>query len=213
MSLRESSFRVSDIAQSAKRQFGDESGVQMTDTDIVRWVNEAQQEIGTMLKPIKARSTTNAVIGQSDYTLPTESAVQIESIHVNDRKIEGINFSQAEEDIYSNGVKAQAGLPVKWWEWGGVITLWPVPNETCSLSFYYTKQPAKVTGLQDLLTVPDKHYDSIMYYVMAKAYELDEEFEAAREQRQLFQNRITEQTDDERITQQMTYPVITIIDE
>lgn len=213
MTIRESTRRVSDIATSAKRQFGDESGVQMTDSDIVRWVNEAQQEIGTILKPIKARSTSTTVIGQADYTLPVESAVQIESIHVNDVKIEGITFPQAEEQIFSQGVKKQVGMPYKWFEWGGTITLWPVPNSAVPLSIYYTRAPAFVESLTDLLTIPDKHYDSVMAYVMAKAYEMDEDFDAAQQQRQIFANRTSDQNEEERVSQHMTYSTITFIDE
>ena len=36
---------VQDVLLSVKRQFGDESGVQVTDSDIVRWVDDAQREI------------------------------------------------------------------------------------------------------------------------------------------------------------------------
>ena len=38
-------LNIQDVANRVKRTFGDESGVQVTDDDIIRWVNDAQLEI------------------------------------------------------------------------------------------------------------------------------------------------------------------------
>lgn len=212
MSLNTPSFHVSDVATTVKRQFGDEAGVQITDSDIIRWINEGQTEISNVLKPIKAKSVGASVAGQKDYLFPTDKIVQVESIHYDGRKIPNVAFPVAEEYIIGTDPSLTTGIPTFWYEWAGVFSLWPIPDAVKSIELYYTKTPDTVTAVGDLLGVPDKHYESLVFYVMAKAYELDEEFEASAQQRQLFQNRILDQHDEERTAQNMTYPTITIID-
>jgi len=59
---------VSEVITAVQRQFGDESGVQLENTDIIRWINDAQDVIVAKNKVLKAKSTTAAVADHSRFT-------------------------------------------------------------------------------------------------------------------------------------------------
>lgn len=214
MSIYQITRRASDVINNVKRQFGDEAGVQIEDDDIIRWINDAQQEISAQLRPIKGKATLAAEPDQATYTLPPGNAVQIESIHFAGRKIKNLNFAQAEEAMLTaEPAVSEKGVPHFWFEWAGEMTFYPAPRSDSPIVVYYTKFPEPIEQPGDFLGLSDKHYDSIVAYVMSKAYELDEEWNAAQEQRSLFLNRIGSQVDEELIGQNITYPTITLVDE
>lgn len=214
MTLNAVSRRASDVASHVKRQFGDTAGVQVTDTDIISWINDAQLEIAVNLKPIHGRADSATVANTYTYEYPAQSIVQIESIHYNGVKIENLTLALFEQMILSSDPKrTQTGVPSHWMEWAGVITLWPTPNAAGTLTIFYTGMPTRVVTISDLLGLPDKHYESIIFYVMSKAYEMDEEFEQSTNQRQQFLGRILDQSDEERVSAHLTYPTITFIED
>lgn len=211
MTLYTSTRRAVELAENVKRQFGDESGVQITDQDLLRWVNDGIRELSVKLRPLKGKATAATVAGQGNYAIPNGAAIQIESIHINNRKIEGVSFAQAEEQM---GASSElTGSPSFWYEWGGEITFWPAPSEISSMTIFYTRMPDQITDMDAVLPVPDKHYESIVAFVLSKAYELDEQFDASNMQRNLFLTRIGEQADEELTGQTLTYPSITIVED
>lgn len=206
-----STRRATELAEHVKRQFGDESGVQITDTDILRWINDGIRELSVKLRPLKGKASTTTVVGQANYSLPSGSAVQIESIHIGNRKIEGVSFAQAEESM--GGSQKLSGAPSFWYEWGGEVTFWPEPSTVEPITIFYTRMPDAITDMAALLPIPDKHYESVIAFVLSRAYELDEQFDAANVQRNLFLSRIGEQVDEELTGQTLTYPTITFVEE
>lgn len=214
MSLIQTTIIGTDLAESVKRQFGDTSGAQLTDADILRWINEATREIGAALKPIKGISTTASVAGQSRYVLPNAEAIQIESIHYDGIKIEAVLYATAEERISLDPQRTATGFPSFWYEWAGTVSFWPTPVDSDKvIDVFYTKMPERMTALTEYIPLPDKHYDTIFAYVMAKAYELDEEFNEANNQRQSYLNRINEQADEDLAPQKRTYSTINFLED
>jgi hypothetical protein len=51
-----------------------------------------------------------------------------------------------------------------------------------------------VTSVADLLGVPDRYYDRVCEYCMAKAYELDEDWQGHTVQAQKFEDKLLEDT-------------------
>lgn len=214
MSLNTATRRVSEVAASVKRQFGDESGVQITDQDIIRWVDDAQRELASQLKIIKGRATDVTVAGQSAYVLPLASAEQIETIHIDGVRVPGTTLAQAEEVIHNHTAAVQAVTrPTLWYAWNTTITFWPTPVGGLPLTIYYSGIPAQITSVGDLIGIPDKYYDSIHAYVMAKVFQLDEEFTASNDQMQTFLNKVNEQSENDSQGATLMYPMITIIEE
>lgn len=212
MSLNPITKTAADIATYVKRQFGDESGVQITDQDIYRWINAAQLQIVAKIAPIKGKAVTNIVSGQRIYPLTSLPIHQIESIHFDGNFLTPKSFAQAERDIIEWG-DPETGGPGFWYEWAGEIYLWPIPNQniTDGLEIFYTKMPTAVVTGTDPLSIPDKFFEAIAAWVLMKAYELDEEFDQANNQRQFFTSQVDEQNGEESTSANSTYPVITYL--
>ena len=164
--------KVSDVANDVKRTFGDESGVQVTDSDIVRWVNQAQAEIVSKNQVLYATANTTSVAGQYVYSLAELNIQAIRSIHYNGMKLENLTFQEAEEKISRDDPKHTAvGTPEYWYQWGNSdVMLYPTPDSAGNaITIYYHATPATVGTTSDNLGLPENYYNRILEYVMACA--------------------------------------------
>lgn len=218
MSILPTTRTGQEVASHVKRQFGDEAGVQISDADILTWINSGQLEIADRNKVLKAVATTDVVAGQADYVLSNLSVMQIEALHYNGGILRGYELAQAQEHINNiTGGTGDAGpftYPVLWYQWGTTVTLWPTPAEgiTNGLKIYYTKHPTDLSDLTATLALPDKYYNMICAWVLAKAYELDEDYQASENQMQRFDLGLDLKSEEERTLRQITYPTITIVE-
>lgn len=213
MSYNDPTKTVANVANSVKRLFGDESGVQLVDNDIITWTNEAQQAIADSTKVLKAKATTSMVAGTNTYSLSavTPKILQIESLLVNGRRIGNMSVAQAEETIsQSDPLAEEEGFPAFWYEWAGEITFWPKPNLNAEILIRYTANPAVVSTLTDTLSLPDEFFSDVVNFVLKRAYEMDENESMMNYKRQEFENSMMELTDEERQAQNMTYETLTV---
>ena len=210
MPLRPSTKTFGQLAQDIKRVFGDESGVQLDNTDIQRWANAAQMEIVNNNKAIKAKATLISVVSQANYDFPDVKIQQIEALHYDNVRLDNLPFAEAERWIISNDPEGlESGTPTLWYEWDGVISIWPKPDAPKTLTLYYTSYPEELTGSTDqLLSVADKFYNAVVDYVLSKCYEMDEAMEASQLAESRFRSALEGQMEDERQASHMTYPVI-----
>lgn len=214
MSLRPSTRTFGALALDIKRIFGDESGVQLDDSDIQRWANSAQMEIVTSNKAIKARSTSLSAVGQATYTFPDVQIQQVASLHYDNMRLENVPFAEAERYVMSyDPEQIETGTPRIWYEWDGEFTVWPKPDDVKTFTLYFTAYPDELTGdTAQALSVPDKFYNAVVDYILSKAYEMDEDMQASGMAEQRFRAALEGQMEDERQAQHMTYPVILEVD-
>lgn len=214
MALRPSTRTFGALALDIKRIFGDESGVQLDDSDIQRWANSAQMEIVTSNKAIKARSTSLSVVGQATYTFPDVQIQQVASLHYDNMRLENVPFAEAERYVMSyDPEQIETGTPRIWYEWDGEFTVWPKPDDVKTFTLYFTAYPDELTGdTAQALSVPDKFYNAVVDYILSKAYEMDEDMQASGMAEQRFRAALEGQMEDERQAQHMTYPVILEVD-
>lgn len=214
MSYAYSTHNVDDVLNHVKRQFGDESGVQITNEDICRWINAGQDEIFRRSEPVKAVTNADIVAGQADYTLPT-SVLRIQTIYVNGFPLEQRSNQEVEEYIrQEDPTSTSTGTPAVWSEWAGTITLYPKPDTSAvgGLSLRYIKNPTSVAIGSDPLSIPDAFYNRLVEYVMQQAYELDENFSAADTKAAQFTMNLEGQSGKDQVTPNV-YPTITILEE
>jgi len=205
---------VTEVMKAVKRKFGDESGVQLEDADIMAWINDAQDVIVTKNKILKAKSVISTAAGVRNYLLPTEGIQQIESLLYNGQQLPNMSVAQAEESISQTDLNfEETGNPLFWFEWAGEITLWPTPVENGSLTLRYSMKPAPVTSPSSLLSVPDTYYQDVVTFVLKQAYEMDENESMMATKGAEFEASLANRIDEERTAQTMTYGVITIIDD
>ena len=215
MGLNTTTKTVQNVVSDIRRTFGDEASVQLTDDDILRWVNTAQREILISNRILKSIGTTDVVSGQTEYSLDPLKIVTIQSIHFKGQKLEWKSFQEAEEYIMSmDPQKTAVADPSIWYEWGGVINLYPVPqdNVTGGLKVYYIAEPS-VAVIDGPLVVPDAYYETVLQFVLAKAYELDEDAETSQFKLGQFADRLATLSEQENTPEIDTYPRITILAE
>ena len=195
-----------------KRQFGDESTAQITDTDIIAWTNMGLAEIATKNRIWEKQVTMyvngNLTSGVDTVTYPSDIAlpndlVQLEAVVYQGSALTGFNFERVLSMIGTDW--NQVGAPQLWYMYGGNLRLYPYPtliDDTVagqpSLTIYYRAIPPGVSSPDDYIPLPDKYYDTLLAFVVSKAYELDEDWQAQGIQRQQFDmnlKALSEETD------------------
>lgn len=204
---------VQDVIDNVTRVFGDEAGVQLSNNDIIRWINEAQREINRQNAVLQQTATTTLNAGQADYSLAsiTPPIYEINSLLINGRRVGNISVSQAEESIsLADPESYETGAPQFWYEWANTITFWPVPNTAGTIKIRYTAIPTDIAADNDTLTMPDEYFMDIINYVLKMAYEMDENPEMMQAKSVEFNQSLAERGEQFRNAEHMTYPKITV---
>jgi hypothetical protein len=206
---------VGEVIKDVTRKFGDEAGIELENTDIVRWINDAMDTIVARNNVLKARAKINTEGGKNDYPLSQLNIQEIETVHYNGLRLPVMPFAEAEEKLFSTDDYAdEAGDPVLWYAWDGVLFLWPVPQGDGLLEVFYSAKPQKVVLNENLiLPFPDKYYQAIVLYVLQQAREMGEDWQAAQQTQAQFDTTLSNFGEDDRTEQNMTYPVVGIVDD
>lgn len=206
MVMPSSTIYASQLIQYCKRQFGDEAGIQITDSDIISWLNMAAIEICAKNSVIQGEATTAGISGTVSYELDfMPDVLRIEDVYYGSKKLDPVDKSTFLETIQRS--VGEGGDPIYWYTWANSIKLWPVPNKDESLVIDYIKRPNVVGSGNDKLPLPDLYYEQMCLFVMSKAYELDEDNEKSTSQRSLFENKLLEKNDLEK-TMSGSFPII-----
>lgn len=211
-------MNVQDVVTRVKRTFGDEAGVQITDADLIRWINDAQEEIVlTNAGLMETTGTANVVQNQAEYDVPIDFSV-LRSLKFKGVRLKAMAFAEFNE--YLDGYSATSnpygtGTPEVFMVWNNKITLFPTPNETLAsgLSVFYMKHPAAVTNLADALSLPLNYHNSIVNYCLQQAYELDEDYTKSQLKKSQFDETMMKLNDRNKWTGQEYYPRITVLPE
>jgi hypothetical protein len=205
---------VGDVYDQVKRAFGDESGVQLTNEDIARWINEAQIDISKQNQVLQTTATINMIGGTATYSLSavTPRIDSVASILLDGRRVGDIPVSQAEESIsLADPEGLETGAPQFWYSWGGDITFWPIPNKNYTMLIRYTAQPTNITtSTTDVLAVPDECFTDVCNYVLMRAYEMDENAEMMAVKQAEYSTSVAERGESEREAATMTYGTATV---
>lgn len=184
---------LSDVWTYAKRQFGDESAVQITEADITRATNQACMEIVSKNKVLRASAQIDSVLGQDEYDKP-DDCLQLTSVKYGTTLLRGIGF-----DDFQNRFAQDDCDEVKYWtQYGDTLVLGAAPTEDATtIKIYYIPEPAPVGNPTDTLPVPDRYFDRVCEYVMSKLYELDEDWQGHQTNRQMFEDNLQQLSNDE----------------
>jgi hypothetical protein len=202
------------VAANVKRTFGDESGAQLEEGDLVRWINQGQYEIARANKVLKARGQTMTAPGQSTYSpVLSREIQQIESLRYGKIRLVPTEFTTIDANLEEYPEDAK-GDPRLWYKWGNDIVLWPAPKASVLLDIYFTAAP-KTYDVFDparVLEIPDNYYLPLIDFVMARAHEMDDNAAGQQVSTQLYAERLASMNDEERGGQTLTFQTITIVD-
>jgi len=205
---------VQDIFTRIQRTFGDEAQAQLTQADVLRWINDAQREIAVANNSLQVKTTASSVAQQQAYSLPV-GILRLHSVRYNGLALESRTLEQMDELIGTmDQTVAQGyptGTPQYYYVWAGQINLYPAPDSpiTNGLTIYYTREPVQVAALSDTPELPDQYHNRIVEYCLARAYELDENLFAANMAEQKFATGVAALKQDESEKVQEFYPFIT----
>lgn len=201
----------SNVAREVRRAFGDEASVQITDEDLLGWVNDGITEIAQKLKINRKRGLTDIVNGQSIYPFAEIEILQIESLMVDNVLINGLEYQEAELELFvTDPYNEQYGRTKYWYVAENNINLWPIPDFDSSngLCILYIAAPGRLSALTESLTIPDKHFTALTSYVLAQAYQLDEDPEWFTLKMQQFTSALDGQLDEDKTTITRSFPSI-----
>lgn len=208
---------VQDVITSVQRQFGDESGVQITAADVIRWINDGQREIVLKNTEVnQAMVKINVAAQQTEYPILANipDIMVIHSVHFRGQILRPMTFVQAQETIIQSDDTRTDSTPSFWYEYAGVLHLWPIPSVsyTQGLTVFYSSAPVTVTAANSTLSVPDSYFKALVDYCTAQAHELDQDFAAANVKAQQFETSVQVQANRSR-SEDNVYPTITLLPE
>ena len=203
---------VSEIATRVTRQFGDAASIQVDNTDIIRWVNDAQNELALANQLLQTSAATATVVGQQEYIIPPD-ILTIRSVRYKNSKLRALNYNEAEEYIIGLD-NAVLGTPKEFWVWANKISLYPLPDTALAtgLTIFYTRQPQPVALITDLPELPLQYHNAIVQYCLQQAYELDENWSAATAKQQQFDTATKQLKDNTDWLERDFYPMVTSTD-
>lgn len=215
-------MNVTEIQTWVKRQFGDEAGVQVTDADIIRWINSGQREIVRDNEGLLEKvSTTNSIAGVQEYSYPVD-LLTLRGITYRDTsttsyfKLKGYSFTEFNEylDGFTGNVYANA-TPEVFTVYASKIYLFPIPDVSVAngIKIYYNRTPIDVAIGSDIPELPVSYHESLVKYCMKQAHLMDEDPEAATLQGQELASDLAVLKGSETWKIQERYPVITVLPE
>ena len=205
-----------DTARFVRRAFGDESSVQITDADLINWLNDGIRTIAQKLKINRRRGFADIVQDNPTYAFNDLEIIEIESLMVDKVLVTSLEYQEAENELFINDpYREDKGRPQFWYTYADNVELWPTPDfsSTQGLMILYIASPGQVAALTDTLTIPDKHLTALNHYVLAQAYQLDEDWEAYTLKMQEFTAMLEGQIDEDKVSATRFYPSITITQE
>jgi hypothetical protein len=214
-----STLTVAGIKSRVKRKFGDESGVQVTDSDIIDWINDAQRKIAARNDSILEKTATaGSVAFQQEYSFPTDllkfkSMSYKGSGSVSYQIIQGMTLN--EFNLYIDGWDANTssyGVPGVYAIHAAKFLVYPIPQDTIANAFkiYYCRKPTDVSLDADIIDLPELYHDIVVDLVLQDAYEMDEDWQAAAAKSSQANTGLDRLRDSDEWTKRDTYPVITI---
>lgn len=176
MAIEQSRRTAQDIIDAVFRQFGDESGAQVTQEDVIRWINEAQRDIVVNNREVNqslAEFNSSPDVGIYNVVQLLPDVLRIHSVMYNNKLLPNFPFEEAQEEMMANDA---AGDPRLWFRYAAQLNVWPAPKEELENAFrvYYNRAPGIITDPSETLGVPDQYYEAVNSFCMTKAYELDE---------------------------------------
>ena len=204
---------VQDVIDRVLKQFGDEASVQITQTDIIRWINDGTKEIAIKNNLLQTTALQNVTAGTNTYNFPSDM-LAMQAMYYDKLKI--AFMKRSEYDVYVNAndpQEVQTGVPYMWTRWGTQFTLYPKPSSdlTNGIKILYIQVPGDVSLPADTLSFSNQYHNRIVEYVLQQCYETDEDWDASTQKQAQFNDGLDTLKAKEEFVERETYPTITVL--
>jgi uncharacterized protein DUF6682 len=204
---------VSDIKRRVKRQFGDESGAQLKDADIIDFINDAQREIYNKNNLGETIGTVATIVGTQSYSFPA-GLMRLFSVKYDGISLTELAQQDADNYLPNNDALAstlEKGSPTHYWTYADKIFLYPIPDSVKNLTIRYNRYPTDVAADGDTTDL-DRRYDNrILDYCYASAYQLDGNMQSYTLWMQRFEGKVNQNIEDEfELQAAASYPGISV---
>ncbi len=214
-------MNVGDIITRVRRTFGDEAAVQVTDADVIRWINDSQIEIvkhndGALQKT----DFIDLVATQSTYALPSDLLI-LRSLRfkfsdmLSYSNLRYKNMQQFDDSVDGwDGTAYNKGRPQFFTKFENNVILFPTPESamTDGLKILYNQKPTDVINSLSELALPLIYHNTVVKYCMWQASLLDEDHEPALMYRSEFEADMGRLMTRETQEATATYATITVLD-
>lgn len=179
---------IGEIKKRVKTTFGDEAEAQISSSDIIRWINDAQREAVLQNEGLLEKVwTTDLTANQAEYTLDS-NLFALHRIRIKTSTTSPFYWipwmSGTDFERFLDGWDGHpTGYPCVYTEKDRKVILFPTPSMTVTGGFKYegSKYPTKISDAAADSTLPDLpeyYHQYIVDYCLMQAYELDEDISA-----------------------------------
>lgn len=213
-------MNVEEVVTYVKNLFGDTSGTQITEEDIIRWINSAQEQIVMHSETVlEAVTDINLVAGQQEYDFPSDLLV-LRSIRLKSNSSESYQALKSYSlQMFDNHISKWQGefhgrgSPYIYTTYEKRIFLFPTPQKsiTGGLRILYSQTPTEVSTVLDSLSLPRSYHEAVVKYCMSQANALDENYEAKAMNQADFQNDVRILSNKHNYGAREFYPTITVL--
>lgn len=211
------SLMVSDVFARVKRTFGDESGVQLTEDDIIRFINDAQREAVMQNEGLLPTVVyLDAVTNQRRYAVPS-SLFSIQHVYFQSYgsnqyyKLKWLTTFEFSVFIDGWDGSPDSDFPRVFTKETNEIILFPLPNQNVAkgIKLHAARYAADVSQSSDALDVPPWLHTMVVNYCLSQAYEMDEDWEASQIKAQQVQGDLDFNSHRDAWFGRDTYPTVT----
>lgn len=181
---------VQNVIDRVQRTFGDEAAVQVTQADILRWINDAQREAVMQNEGLLQKiGFIDLVAGQTEYDLPVDcftlghvmvkSSASTEYYFVQFRSIKQL----ATEMNGFSGSQVTSSYPAFYSsQQPNKLLLVPAPEASVAqgIQVLYSRFATDVVDTASSIDLPPEYGTMVVNYCLMQAYEMDEDWEAAQ---------------------------------
>jgi hypothetical protein len=187
---------VTDVLTRVRRTFGDESSAQVTQSDVIRWINDAQREAVMQNEGLLQKvGNVSSVAGTTQYAIPTdlftlshlyyrESATSAYYI------MKWMSLKDFSEYVDGWDGSSFQGVPLIYTqETNTTFTVFPKPEASVANGFklIYSRYATDVVDTASTIDLPDFLGTYVVNYCLMQAYEMDEDWESAEKKAQQIQ--------------------------
>lgn len=166
-----------EVATYARQQYNAVNDSFFADSELYKHIWLAQDIMSKECKVIENTYTTATVVGQQEYTYPT-NAIAIKRITYDGKRLSPIKMR--EDDILTgfNASTTATGLPQYYFVFDRIIYLRPVPDSVLTIKIYSFDKPQEVSTTSTL-DVPDEFHLDLVDFVLWRMAAKDQNFNSA----------------------------------